>query len=145
SEDFVIADVEINWPLSPEEVNGFVSEKGLMLVAPLPGNRFRIVATTEVAPHEPPVELFQQILEERGPKAGNPKITRGVWTSRFHIEHRVAQRLRSGSVLIAGDAAHVHSPAGGQGMNTGIQDAVALAAALRMEKDDPGGNALAAW
>jgi 2-polyprenyl-6-methoxyphenol hydroxylase-like FAD-dependent oxidoreductase len=53
-----------------------------------------------------------------------------LWGSRFRVHHRVADRYRSGRVLIAGDAAHVHSPAGGQGMNVGILDAVALGAAL---------------
>jgi 2-polyprenyl-6-methoxyphenol hydroxylase-like FAD-dependent oxidoreductase len=49
-----------------------------------------------------------------------------VWSSRFRVHHRLAAHYRSGRLLLAGDAAHVHSPAGGQGMNTGIQDAVAL-------------------
>jgi len=53
-----------------------------------------------------------------------------VWGSRFRVHHRVAQAYRNRRVLLAGDAAHVHSPAGGQGMNTGMQDAIALAAAL---------------
>jgi 2-polyprenyl-6-methoxyphenol hydroxylase-like FAD-dependent oxidoreductase len=53
-----------------------------------------------------------------------------VWSSRFRVHHRLADRYREGRVFLAGDAAHVHSPAGGQGMNTGIQDAVALAARL---------------
>ncbi|MDD5037406.1 MAG: FAD-dependent monooxygenase, partial [Methylococcaceae bacterium] len=50
--------------------------------------------------------------------------------SHFRVHHRVADRYRAGHILIAGDAAHVHSPAGGQGMNTGIQDAFALGHAL---------------
>jgi 2-polyprenyl-6-methoxyphenol hydroxylase-like FAD-dependent oxidoreductase len=57
-------------------------------------------------------------------------VTDVVWGSRFRIHHRVADTYRAGRLLLAGDAAHVHSPAGGQGMNLGIQDAVALADAL---------------
>jgi 2-polyprenyl-6-methoxyphenol hydroxylase-like FAD-dependent oxidoreductase len=53
-----------------------------------------------------------------------------VWGSRFRIQHRVADTYRAGRLLLVGDAAHVHSPAGGQGMNLGIQDAVALAGTL---------------
>ena len=53
-------------------------------------------------------------------------VTDLMWGSRFRIHHRVADTYRAGRLLLAGDAAHVHSPAGGQGMNLGIQDAVAL-------------------
>lgn len=55
------------------------------------------------------------------------RLTDPVWLSRFHISHRKIQDFRVGSVFLAGDSAHIHSPAGGQGMNTGIQDAVNLA------------------
>jgi len=58
------------------------------------------------------------------------KVRDTVWSSRFRIHHRVAATPRAGRLLLCGDAAHVHSPAGGQGMNTGIQDAVSLAAPL---------------
>ena len=53
-----------------------------------------------------------------------------VWSSRFRVHHRLANQYRAGRILLAGDAAHVHSPAGGQGMNTGIQDGIALGRAL---------------
>ena len=59
-------------------------------------------------------------------------VTDVVWGSRFRIHHRVADTFRAGRLLLAGDAAHVHSPAGGQGMNLGIQDAVALGDALAL-------------
>jgi 2-polyprenyl-6-methoxyphenol hydroxylase-like FAD-dependent oxidoreductase len=75
----------------------------------------------------------QALLDQRGP--GDVRVRELVWGSRFRVHHRVADAYRAGPVLIAGDAAHVHSPAGGQGMNTGIQDAVdlghTLAAVLR--------------
>ena len=57
-------------------------------------------------------------------------VTGVIWGSRFRIHHRVADTYRCGRLLLAGDAAHVHSPAGGQGMNLGIQDAVALSETL---------------
>jgi 2-polyprenyl-6-methoxyphenol hydroxylase-like FAD-dependent oxidoreductase len=57
-------------------------------------------------------------------------VTDVIWGSRFRIHHRVADTYRAGRLLLAGDAAHVHSPAGGQGMNLGIQDAVVLSDAL---------------
>ena len=53
-----------------------------------------------------------------------------VWGSRFRVHHRIADSFRDGRILLAGDAAHVHSPAGGQGMNLGIEDAVKLGEVL---------------
>ncbi|HEV8042333.1 MAG TPA: FAD-dependent monooxygenase [Bryobacteraceae bacterium] len=130
-ESFILADVEMHWPISRDEVTLFYSEKGLVVVAPLPDDHFRIVATEQQAAAEPSIADFESILDERGPMNGALTIRRMLWSSRFHIQHRVASALRQGRILLAGDAAHVHSPAGGQGMNTGIQDAVSLANALR--------------
>jgi len=144
-ESFVLGDVEMDWPVDREEVSLFFSDKGLMVVAPLPGNHFRIVATVAQAPPEPSIADIQRIIEERGPETGVIKIHRMAWSSRFHVHHRVAQMLRKGRILLAGDAAHVHSPAGGQGMNTGIQDAIALAGALHDALQQGNDAALDIW
>jgi 2-polyprenyl-6-methoxyphenol hydroxylase-like FAD-dependent oxidoreductase len=144
-ESFVLADVEMDWPLDREEVSLFFSDQGLVVVAPLPGNHFRIVATVKPATSTLAITDFQQILEERGPEKTAIKIRRMVWASRFHVQHRVAKFLRQGRILLAGDAAHVHSPAGGQGMNTGIQDAIALAGALKETLEQGNDVALNAW
>ena len=143
-ESFVLADLQMEWPLGKTDVNLFFSDKAVTIVVPLPGDHFRVVATMEDAPPEPAMEDFQRLLEERGPE-GTIKITRVIWASRFRIHHRVASALRKGRVLVCGDAAHVHSPAGGQGMNTGIQDAVALASALKEALDSGSDAALVAW
>lgn len=127
---FVLADVRMSWPLSDREVMLFVSPAGLVVVAPLPGGRHRIVATVDDAPEQPGIADVQQLLDARGPSRGATHIHEIVWSSRFRVHHRLADRYRAGRILLAGDAAHVHSPAGGQGMNTGIQDAVALGHAL---------------
>ena len=144
-ESFILADVEMNWPLDRDEVTLFYSEKGLVVVAPLPANHFRIVATVLQAPPEPTIADFESILKERGPQKGTLSIQRMAWSSRFHIQHRVAKVLRQGHILLAGDAAHVHSPAGGQGMNTGIQDAISLASALHRALNDGDESILDKW
>jgi len=125
---FVLADVTMDWKPGRDEVSLLFHAAGLVVVAPLPGDRYRIVATVDDAPPEPDATFVQQILDERAPGEGG--VTGLVWSSRFHVHHRVADRYRAGRLLLAGDAAHVHSPAGGQGMNTGIQDGYALGRAL---------------
>lgn len=127
-QSFLLADVQMSWPLARDEVQLFLAPAGLVVVAPLPHDRFRIVATMDEAPENPSGEVVQSLLDDRG--TGGAQITEVVWASRFHVHHRVANRYVAGRVVLAGDAAHVHSPAGGQGMNTGIQDAVELARQL---------------
>jgi len=129
-ESFTLADVRLRGDAPADEVILFWAKAGLTVVAPLPGNIFRIVAPVADAPEEPSAEFIQQLLDERGLGAGRMVVTEIIWGSRFRIHHRVADTYRAGRLLLAGDAAHVHSPAGGQGMNLGIQDGIALADAL---------------
>jgi 2-polyprenyl-6-methoxyphenol hydroxylase-like FAD-dependent oxidoreductase len=105
----------------------FFSPAGPVVVAPLPNGQFRIVAAMEDAPEHPAVSDIQGVLDANGPREGGPARVREIaWSSRFSIHHRLARSYRRGRLLIMGDAAHVHSPAGGQGMNTGLVDAVVL-------------------
>lgn len=112
AQSFVLADVRMDWQLSREEVQLFFSPAGLVVVAPLPEDRYRVVATLDDAPQNAQIEDVQALLDVRGPAA------------------QLAERYRRGRVFLAGDAAHVHSPAGGQGMNIGIQDGLYLAGLL---------------
>ncbi|MEV4257368.1 FAD-dependent monooxygenase [Spirillospora sp. NPDC049652] len=129
-ESFVLADVRLDWAASAPEVMLFFSREGVTVVAPLPEGRHRIVATVAEAPEHPTAADVQAILDARGPRKAPARVTDLVWSSRFRVHHRLAGRYREGRVFLAGDAAHVHSPAGGQGMNTGIQDALDLARRL---------------
>jgi 2-polyprenyl-6-methoxyphenol hydroxylase-like FAD-dependent oxidoreductase len=125
-ESFVLADVRMDWPLATSEVTLFLSPQGMVVVAPLPGGRYRIVATCENAPEHPDAATIATILQTRGPKGGDIAIHDVLWSSRFRVQHRLARSYREGPFLLMGDAAHVHSPAGGQGMNTGLVDAIVL-------------------
>ena len=142
---FVLADVHMDWPLSREEVTLFYSPAGLVVVAPLPDDHYRIVATVDNAPEQPSAANVQHLLDARGPIVKPGRIHDIVWSSRFHIHHRVAKNPRRGRILLCGDAAHVHSPAGGQGMNTGIQDSISLAQALTETLKDGDDARLDAW
>ena len=92
---------------------------------------------------EPPTRTdLQEILERRGPRRHRARVEEVLWASEFRIAHRIADRFRLGRAFLAGDAAHVHSPAGGQGMNTGLQDAVNLAWKLALAVRGEGGEEL---
>ncbi|WP_067679135.1 FAD-dependent oxidoreductase [Nocardia miyunensis] len=125
-ESFALADVRMDWPDPRTEVSLHLAPQGFMLVAPLPDeqdDRFRIVATIDEAPEYPDLAFMQAIIDDRHPGG---RVREVLWSSRFRVHHRLADHYRAGRILLAGDAAHVHSPAGGQGMNTGIQDGALL-------------------
>jgi 2-polyprenyl-6-methoxyphenol hydroxylase-like FAD-dependent oxidoreductase len=129
-ESFVLADVRLKSHLPSDEVILYFSSAGMVVVAPLPGGIHRIVAAVDEAPERPSAAYVQALLDARGPLHDRAVVTDVAWGSRFRVHHRVAAVYRAGRVLLAGDAAHVHSPAGGQGMNAGILDALSLADAL---------------
>ncbi|HEX2529447.1 MAG TPA: FAD-dependent oxidoreductase [Geminicoccus sp.] len=144
-QSFILADIHMDWPLGPTEGSLFFSPDGLAVIAPFRDGRYRVVATVDQAPEQPGVELVQAILQARGPTAPTAMVRDVLWSSRFRIHHRVAATFRQDRVLICGDAAHVHSPAGGQGMNTGIQDAVSLGEPLMAALSTGDQAGLAAW
>jgi len=116
----------------PPAGNIYWDERGVLALFPLGGTRYRVIADVgesgqkTIGEHRiPTLQEIQQILEDRGPKglsANDP-----VWLSGFAINERKVADYRVNRVFLAGDAAHVHSPAGGQGMNTGMHDAFNLA------------------
>jgi len=131
AESFLLADVRMDWPIPRSEVELLLAPEGLVVVAPLPEDRFRIVATVPAdIGGDPDLPTIQRLLDKRGPRRSAAAVHEVVWASRFTVHHRLAVGYRQGNVFLAGDAAHVHSPAGGQGMNLGIQDAVDLGRTL---------------
>ncbi|MDG5774561.1 FAD-dependent oxidoreductase [Mycolicibacterium fortuitum] len=141
-ESFALADVRLSGGVPADEVILYFSPAGLVVVAPLPDGMYRIVATVNEAPQHPDIAFVQSLLDERGPEARPAVVEEIVWGSRFRVHHRVADAFRADRILLAGDAAHVHSPAGGQGMNLGIEDAVVLGERLSQVLDAGGDEAL---
>src|SRR4051794_22199464 len=124
---FCLADLSADG-LEDGAVNTYLAAGGPLFFFPLgfPAPWRLITFVPEGGPQEGaiPLDRLQQLVDAA--TGGAVRLRDPVWTSAFRVSHRGAQRYRAGRVFVAGDAAHVHSPAGGQGMNTGIQDAVNL-------------------
>jgi len=125
-ENFALADVHIDWALSPNDMHMFLHGDGFVVLFPMRDKRFRVVATI-LDDAEPKLDeaYVQKLLDTRTKVQSH--VSDGVWFSNFRIHHRIVDEYVKGRVFLAGDAAHIHSPAGGQGMNTGMQDAYNLA------------------
>lgn len=119
---FMLADMETNEFSPPTELDLCPNENGPVALFPISATRWRMVATVDDPQGEAPdLALVQRLLRDRTPFQAEARSL--LWSSYFHIHHRHAPRLRDRRIFIAGDAAHVHSPFGGQGMNTGLHDA----------------------
>jgi 2-polyprenyl-6-methoxyphenol hydroxylase-like FAD-dependent oxidoreductase len=128
---FALADLEVDGELEPGAAHAFLGAEGVLFFFPLgtpatwrmQGMRppAAPAGDGQVEADEPSLAELQTICDRF--TGGTLRLRDPVWTTYFHLQHRQAARYRAGRAFLAGDAAHVHSPAGAQGMNTGIQDA----------------------
>jgi 2-polyprenyl-6-methoxyphenol hydroxylase-like FAD-dependent oxidoreductase len=134
--DWILADVHMRgYPVPDTEATVYWHHEGVFVIFPIAPGRYRLLAdmppSGEAHPPTPTLEQVQtQIINRRGREgmmAFDP-----IWLAGFRINGRKVASYRWGRAFLCGDAAHVHSPAGGQGMNTGMQDAFNLAWKLAM-------------
>lgn len=134
-----LADVDLDWELGAEKLYMDLTRKGFFTFFPMPGGekRFRITGalSPEFADKKEVTtdEVLQMINENTSLDIG---ISEARWTNVYRIHSRMTERFRVERAFLIGDAAHIHSPAGGQGMNTGIGDAYNLAWKLALVVKD---------
>ena len=125
---FYVADVEGSGPALNDEVNVALDTADFILVFPMAGHgRVRLVGLVSDEGAERAETLTFEDVSRTAIDALKLQVTKVNWFSTYRVHHRVADRFRKGRAFLAGDAGHIHSPAGGQGMNTGIGDAINLA------------------
>lgn len=130
---FILGDAKIDWAGPKDELQFFLSGQGYLLLVPMPDGLHRIIAQTDrryedfQGAHRPQATLeeLQDIVDRNGP--GNIRVHSPEWLTSAPFYHRLAQTPTKGRVVLAGDAFHLFSPLGAQGLNTGFQDAFNLA------------------
>jgi 2-polyprenyl-6-methoxyphenol hydroxylase-like FAD-dependent oxidoreductase len=125
---FYVADVDAAGPAINGELHIDLDEADFLGVFPLVGTgRARLIGTVRDERADRAGSLKFEDISDRAINHLRVKVGTVNWFSTYHVHHRVTQHFRQGRAFLVGDAAHVHSPAGGQGMNTGIGDAINLA------------------
>jgi 2-polyprenyl-6-methoxyphenol hydroxylase-like FAD-dependent oxidoreductase len=125
---FYVADVEASGAALNGELHVDLDQADFLAVFPLAGQgRARLIGTVRDERADRADTLTFNDISGRAIEHMKVKIAKVNWFSTYHVHHRVTEHFRKGRAFLAGDAAHIHSPAGGQGMNTGIGDAINLA------------------
>ncbi|UVK97232.1 FAD-dependent monooxygenase [Pseudomonas sp. B21-048] len=125
---FYVADVQARGPTFNGELHVDLDEADFLAVFPLSSEgRARLIGTVRDERADRAETLQFEDVSSRAIENLKLRIDQVNWFSTYHVHHRVADHFRTGRAFLLGDAAHVHSPAGGQGMNTGIGDAINLA------------------
>ncbi|HEX7049851.1 MAG TPA: FAD-dependent monooxygenase [Longimicrobiales bacterium] len=130
-QDFMLGDVELEGPLERGIIHAFTGRRGVALFFPLGRpTTWRLIGIEpdgrERADREPTtrdLSLAELQAVADAATGGRVRLHDPAWLTRFRLHHRQAAHYRAGRIFLAGDAAHIHSPVGAQGMNTGIQDA----------------------
>ena len=129
---FYVADVDASGPALDGELHVDLDEADFLAVFPLQGHgRARLIGTVRDERAAHPDTLRFADVSARAIENLKVKVQTVNWFSTYHVHHRVTDQFRKGRIFLLGDAAHIHSPAGGQGMNTGIGDAINLAWKLK--------------
>ena len=125
-ERFALADIMIDGAFEHEEAKVWLPAEGAVALFPLPQRRWRLILADapDDWPPEPGLAQCQALLDARLP--ARLQLADPRWISLFRIHRRIAGHFRRGRAFLLGDAGHIHSPVGGQGMNMGIQDAFNL-------------------
>jgi 2-polyprenyl-6-methoxyphenol hydroxylase-like FAD-dependent oxidoreductase len=125
---FFVADTEATGSMRPDELNVYLWQSGFHLFFPMRGkDRWRVIGILPQALRSRSDVRFEDLIPDVQREAGSDlSFSECSWFSTYRIHHRCAARFRDRRCFLVGDAAHIHSPAGGQGMNTGLQDAYNL-------------------
>ena len=123
-QDWLLADVLLDWDLREDATHAFFRPDGLPVIFfPMRGHRWRLTLpfAGSRAAQAPTLEEIQHLTDQRAPRPVT--VSDPTWLANFRCHRRSASAYRRGRVLLAGDAVHIHTPAGGQGLNTGMLDA----------------------